>query len=311
MSNLLISEPPLQVVPSLAEEVGLNEAIVLQQVHYWLQRSRHKEPDEHGTTRRWVYKTLSEWEEEFPFWSRSTVKRTLRSLVDSGYVVAEKKRKDEGDTTIWYSIEYGALPDVSDCTTGVGQNDQTGRSDCTNGVGQNDQTRGAHNAGARSETTTTETTTENSGSSSGAPARKDTAGDSVPAPSDVDVSVSLDWLPEEYQVYASEVRALMGRYDLEGADQLVRRVWGNNRFSFHAVVDLARRYEWPRFVAGVVITGNEADTPNARYLQSLLDGFDEPNNRTASNEHGRVDPKQRPADNHERIAAAVASASGE
>ena len=36
MSNLLIEEPPLQVLPSLALAVGLNEAIILQQMHYWL-----------------------------------------------------------------------------------------------------------------------------------------------------------------------------------------------------------------------------------------------------------------------------------
>ena len=35
MSKLLINEHPLQVLPSLATKIGLNEAIVLQQIHYW------------------------------------------------------------------------------------------------------------------------------------------------------------------------------------------------------------------------------------------------------------------------------------
>jgi len=35
-SSLLINESPLQVLPSLAVLVGLNEAIVLQQTHYWI-----------------------------------------------------------------------------------------------------------------------------------------------------------------------------------------------------------------------------------------------------------------------------------
>ena len=39
MSRLLIDEPPLQVLPSLAREIGLNEAIMLQQIHYWLLKS--------------------------------------------------------------------------------------------------------------------------------------------------------------------------------------------------------------------------------------------------------------------------------
>jgi len=36
MSKLLIDEYPLQVLPSLAVIYGLNEAIILQQVHYWI-----------------------------------------------------------------------------------------------------------------------------------------------------------------------------------------------------------------------------------------------------------------------------------
>ena len=34
--RLLIDEPPLMVLPSLAAVIGLNEAIMLQQIHYWL-----------------------------------------------------------------------------------------------------------------------------------------------------------------------------------------------------------------------------------------------------------------------------------
>ncbi len=36
MNNLLLDEHPLLVMPKLATLIGLNEAIVLQQVHYWL-----------------------------------------------------------------------------------------------------------------------------------------------------------------------------------------------------------------------------------------------------------------------------------
>ena len=36
MSKLLINESPLTVLPHLATEIGLNEAIFIQQVQYWL-----------------------------------------------------------------------------------------------------------------------------------------------------------------------------------------------------------------------------------------------------------------------------------
>jgi hypothetical protein len=79
MSKLLIDEPPLQVLPSLALAIGLNEAIFLQQLHYWLQRSEHQHAGQ-----RWVYNTLEGWHEQFPFWSMSTVRRTIRSLKAQG-----------------------------------------------------------------------------------------------------------------------------------------------------------------------------------------------------------------------------------
>ena len=35
MSKLLISENLVMIIPTLAVKIGLNEAIVLQQIHYW------------------------------------------------------------------------------------------------------------------------------------------------------------------------------------------------------------------------------------------------------------------------------------
>ena len=41
MSRLLIKESPVMIIPSLAVKIGLNEAVVLQQIHYWLGISKH------------------------------------------------------------------------------------------------------------------------------------------------------------------------------------------------------------------------------------------------------------------------------
>ena len=40
-SKLLVDEPPLIVLPSLAVAIGLAEAILLQQIHYWLRQGGH------------------------------------------------------------------------------------------------------------------------------------------------------------------------------------------------------------------------------------------------------------------------------
>ena len=49
MSNLLIDDYPILVLPSLATEIGLNEAIVLQ-MHYWLKKSNHNYDGRRGYT---------------------------------------------------------------------------------------------------------------------------------------------------------------------------------------------------------------------------------------------------------------------
>lgn len=105
MSNLLINEPPLMVSPSLARLIGLNEAIILQQMHFWLGISKN---EYYGL--RWVYKTYPEWNMEFPFWSQTTIERTILRLEDAELVVSVKWfNKHPMDKTKWYTIDYSFL----------------------------------------------------------------------------------------------------------------------------------------------------------------------------------------------------------
>lgn len=101
MSRLLIDELPLQVLPSLAREIGLNEAIMLQQMHYWLIKSSH---EFEGV--KWFYKTLEDWQTEFPFWSAMTIRRTLTNLEKQKVIRIGNFNKKKFDKTKWYTIEY-------------------------------------------------------------------------------------------------------------------------------------------------------------------------------------------------------------
>lgn len=105
MSKLLINEPPLQVLPSLAKAIGLNEAIFVQQLHYWLQTSAHNHDG-----RRWIYNTYAGWLEQFPFWSESTVRRIVTTLRDRGLLITtDQYNRKTFDNTLWYSIDYDRL----------------------------------------------------------------------------------------------------------------------------------------------------------------------------------------------------------
>ncbi len=133
MSKLLIDDYPIQVLPKLATVIGLNEAIILQQLHYWLNSKSAKMIK----GKRWIHNTYEEWQEQFPFWSVATVKRTLTSLSKQNLIIKENYNKAGFDKTIWYSIDYDKLEEV---TQRLGQNDPTDGSNCTNGLGQNDLT---------------------------------------------------------------------------------------------------------------------------------------------------------------------------
>lgn len=121
MSKLLINEHPLQVLPGLATAIGLNEAILLQQIHYWLQSSKH-----HHDGRSWIYNSVPKWQEQFPFWSESTIRRALNSLRKQSLIeVTDRYNKMPMDKTLWYTIDYEELNRV---TIPSGQNDHTIRS---------------------------------------------------------------------------------------------------------------------------------------------------------------------------------------
>jgi hypothetical protein len=105
VNSYLIDEPPILVMPTLAVVLdGLNEAVVLQQLHYWIQRSNNERDG-----RRWVYNTIKEWEKQFPFWSNDTIRRTMNKLRDMGLIITANYNTMPMDRTLWYSIDYEKL----------------------------------------------------------------------------------------------------------------------------------------------------------------------------------------------------------
>ncbi|MBN3344880.1 replication protein RepO [Pectobacterium brasiliense] len=158
MSRLLINENPLQVLPGLACAIGLNEAIVLQQIHYWMKNSQHFHDG-----RLWVYNSVPDWQAQFPFWSDSTVKRALSSLEKQGLVFTGNYNDDSWDKTKWYSIDYQRVDALE--ANGKSVTDRSGQNDHIDDVkmprpsGQDDLTPQVKMTSSLTENTT-ETTTE-------------------------------------------------------------------------------------------------------------------------------------------------------
>ena len=109
-SKLLINEPPLQVLPTLACLVGLNESIVLQQVQYWLYNAeKSKKMGIYKFGRWWIYNTMKDWRENFPFWSTKTTQRAIDHLREKGLLLTARLSDNNLDQTLYYAIDYNRL----------------------------------------------------------------------------------------------------------------------------------------------------------------------------------------------------------
>lgn len=107
-SPLLINESPLQVLPSLAVALGnVNEAIILQQIQYWLKNPKSGRVGKDG--RKYIRDTYDEWHNQIPWLSVRSIKVRLKSLKDKGIVITENLNKSNFDRTQWYSIDYDKL----------------------------------------------------------------------------------------------------------------------------------------------------------------------------------------------------------
>ena len=106
-SHLLINEPALQVLPSLAKAVGLEEAIILQQLHYWLNNPKVEGREHDG--KKWIFNTYTEWQENFPFWSIQQIQRFFLNLEKLGVVISAKLDAKKHDQTKFYTLDYDAL----------------------------------------------------------------------------------------------------------------------------------------------------------------------------------------------------------
>jgi hypothetical protein len=117
LSKLLLNDKPLIVLPSLAGKVGLNESIVLQQLHYWLLDSKNIRDGF-----KWVYNTYEDWQKQFPFWSVRTLKRIITGLETDGLIITGNYNKLKIDRTKWYRInneKLDSLMEHPECQSGT------------------------------------------------------------------------------------------------------------------------------------------------------------------------------------------------
>jgi len=105
MSKLLFDEYPLIIYPGLATKIGLNEAIILQQITYWNNANeKNKSSRNFKDGQYWTFNSYENWHKQFPFWSVTTIQRIIASLERQNLIVTAAYNQNGYDRTKWYRV---------------------------------------------------------------------------------------------------------------------------------------------------------------------------------------------------------------
>ena len=110
--KLLYTKEPIVINPVAAEVLGVNEAIIVQQIHYWLNINEKAKINFHKG-KYWTYNTYENWQKtNFRFLSVSTLKRIFKKLVTKGILITDNFNKAKYDRTLWVTINYEKLDEL-------------------------------------------------------------------------------------------------------------------------------------------------------------------------------------------------------
>ena len=93
----------------IARDVGLEEAVMFNNIYFWVEKNKEKDNHFHNG-KDWMYCTVREFTERYPFWSPSQIKRILKNLEKNEYIETGNFNRFGPDKTKWYTVtEKGSL----------------------------------------------------------------------------------------------------------------------------------------------------------------------------------------------------------
>jgi hypothetical protein len=85
----------------LAKKIGVKEAIVFNQIHYWMGKKPHKRDGKY-----WVYNSFPAWQKQLDFYHVRSIENAIYKLLDLEIITSGNYNKIRGTHTRWYSINY-------------------------------------------------------------------------------------------------------------------------------------------------------------------------------------------------------------
>ena len=117
----------------LAKEIGLEESILMKHFIFWIRKNKANDKHFHKD-RFWTYNSVSAFDELFPYFTKSQIRRILKSLVDKKYIIEDNFNSAKYDRTKWFAIsdtERFVDSDKSNC-----ENTQMDLSKQTNAIAE-------------------------------------------------------------------------------------------------------------------------------------------------------------------------------
>lgn len=88
---------------SLAAEIGLNNAIFLQDIAYWMGYNK-SQGMAYEDGRYWTFSTHEEICERHPYWTKNQVRKIIKDCEEAGYLITGNYNKNRYDHTKWYTL---------------------------------------------------------------------------------------------------------------------------------------------------------------------------------------------------------------
>ena len=100
----------------IAKQYGVNEAIFIQNLWWWIERNRQSEINyytvelrsKHGESEiisdYWTYNSMRAFEEVFPFWSKRQIRTIIENCKKKELIVTSNLNQRKYDRTMWYAL---------------------------------------------------------------------------------------------------------------------------------------------------------------------------------------------------------------
>ena len=123
----------------VAQEVGVNSAILLENIAHWVEHNRANEDKKSfHDGRYWTYNSMKAFSELFPYLKPNAVRTALKKLKDADLIIVGNFNKLAYDRTQWYALTEKAEA-ILGISTSICKKSQMDLEENTNGFATNDE----------------------------------------------------------------------------------------------------------------------------------------------------------------------------